>query len=156
MTKSATPFTISIVVLLLLQGARPAYAIDVTGEWQIRYSCRSFADGFFSERLGPGGVDITQTGIDLNIRENGAILFSGVITDDPNSSARAAVAARECGIDHTFALSGTLVHLKFIVPSDGRAIARGWQIVNCDDTTSLCKVRLEREITTNPNVLACP
>jgi hypothetical protein len=148
-------FQIPIAAVLILCGARLGYPIDLTGEWQGHMTCRLFSGGFSTDSLSPS-LDITQSGSDLNIRENGALLYNGILMDDPASPERGAVAARQCGIDDTFSSSASMYHLKVISRSSGTATARGWRMGNLNSVTQLCKIRLKRDIATDPSVPACP
>jgi hypothetical protein len=71
----------AVLVVLALALPLPSLAIDLTGTWEGKYTCKGFEGEKFSFTV-VGTLEITQTGADLALRVAGVDEYNGVAIDD--------------------------------------------------------------------------
>jgi hypothetical protein len=74
----------AVLIVLALALPLPSQAIDLTGTWEGKYTCKGFEGEKFSFTV-VGTLEITQTGAELALRvpfDGGADEYNGVAIDD--------------------------------------------------------------------------
>jgi hypothetical protein len=139
---------------VLATTARPAGAIDLTGTWAGKLSCKGIENGSREQFTCCEVIQITQIGNSINVREGGLLYFGRVLTLDASPTKGSATFVG-CVTDNTLGNDAEMVFAN--VTDDGvKATLKGRGPYNEDPTDQfLCTWNYKRIDTADPGVPGC-
>jgi len=148
-----------IIALTLVALATTAGAVDITGTWEGKETCKCFnnVNGKFTEKFKNEEMKISQSGTDLNILVFDG-LFNGNVINQPNKDNKGEAAFIACNTDpKNNASFGEIGRAKLHTKDNGKGTFKVESLWNTSQTQiCTCKWNFKRTDTADPSIADCP